>query len=156
MLTTSGTLRCSATCAMAAVGPESKAPISTCAPSSTSFSARERATSTFDSMSAFISSTSTPYISRSRAGEMSAPRWHDWPMKASAPDRGSSTPTFSFFGCARTIAGAASAPAPVTTAARLKSRRVNPVMLLSFVVFVFRGSVSAEIESRLPYHAGGA
>src|SRR5690606_23637414 len=132
MLTTSGTLRCSATCAMAAVGPESNAPTRTCAPSSISFSARDRATSTLDSMSAFISSMSTPDMSRSIPGAMSAPRWHDWPMKASAPERGSSTPTFSLFDWARTIAGKDSAAGPATAdvaARRLKSRRVTRDMV---------------------------
>src|SRR5690606_12067056 len=134
MLTTNGTLRCSATCAIAAAAPESNGPTSTCAPSLISFSARERATSTLVSVSAFISSMSTPYMSRISAGEMSAPSWHDWPMNACTPERGSSTPTFSFFGWARTNAGAASVPLPTTAdaaASRLKSRRVTLLMVSS-------------------------
>ena len=47
-----------------------------------SFSARERASSTLDSKSAFISSISTPYICWISAGAMSAPIWHDWPIFA--------------------------------------------------------------------------
>ena len=133
MLITKGTLRCSATCAIAPAAPESKGPTSTWAPSLISFSARERATSTLVSVSAFISSTSTPNISRSGPGAMSAPSWQDCPMKACVPERGSSTPTLSFFGWARTIAGAARAAEPATAdaaAARLKSRRVKRDMSL--------------------------
>ena len=52
---------------------------------------------------------------------MSTPRWQSWPMPAWAPERGSSTPTFSGPLCARTIAGAASTP--VTAAAPASSRR---------------------------------
>ena len=134
MLITNGILRCSATCAIADAAPESNGPTSTCAPSLISFSARERATSTLVSVSAFISSMSTPYMSRISAGEMSAPSWQDWPMNACTPERGSSTPTLSFFGCARTIAGAASVLPPTTAdaaAIRLKSRRVTCVMVSS-------------------------
>ena len=71
---------------------------------------------------------------RISAGEMSAPSWQDCPMNACTPERGSSTPTLSFFGCARTIAGAASVLPPTTAdaaAIRLKSRRVTCVMVSS-------------------------
>src|SRR5690606_10665267 len=60
------------------------------------------------------------------------PRWHDWPMKASAPERGSSTPTLSLFDCARTIARNDSAAVPSTAdaaASRLKSRLVTRDMV---------------------------
>ena len=54
MLMTKGMPFCSATCAIAVLWPESKAPTSSCAPSPISFSARERATSTLVSVSAFM------------------------------------------------------------------------------------------------------
>ena len=57
------------------------------------------------------------------AGAMSTPRWQSWPMPASKPERGSSTPTFSGPLCARTIAGAAMAAA-VTAAPASRRRRV--------------------------------
>ena len=57
MLITKGTPFCSQTWAIAAVAPDSKAPVRMCAPSRISFSAWVRATSGFDSVSAFMSST---------------------------------------------------------------------------------------------------
>ena len=100
MLITKGMPFCSATWAMAAAAPESNGPTSTFAPSWISRSARLRAVSTLVSVSAFISSMSTPSICLMIPGAMSAPNWQDWPMKAWVPDRGSSTPTLSLFACA--------------------------------------------------------
>lgn len=60
MLMMWGMPRCSATCATSAVCPESNAPTSTLAPSWIKRSARVRAVSPFDSVSAFINSMSTP------------------------------------------------------------------------------------------------
>jgi len=53
----SGTLRCSQTCAIAIVLPDSKAPITHCAPSLIAFSACVRDTSLEDSVSMWTTST---------------------------------------------------------------------------------------------------
>ncbi len=58
------------------------------------------------------------------AGAMSTPRWQSWPMPASKPERGNSTPTFSGPLCARPIAGAArtavvAAPTPTANCRRV-------------------------------------
>src|SRR5260221_14372156 len=100
MLTMNGMPRCSATCAIAALWPESKAPTSTLAPSWVRRSARVRAVSALLSVSAFRISMSTPSTCLSTAGAMSAPFWQDWPISACTPERGSSTPTLSFCACA--------------------------------------------------------
>ena len=57
MFTINGTCRCSATCAIASVAPDSKAPMSTFAPSLIAFSAWVRAVSALDSMSIWTTST---------------------------------------------------------------------------------------------------
>ena len=73
MLMTKGMPFCSATCAIAVLWPESKAPTSSCAPSAISFSARARATSTLVSVSAFmICRSGRPRSLRSRAGNLDA------------------------------------------------------------------------------------
>ena len=70
---TKGMPFCSATCAMAELCPESKAPIRSCAPSPISFSARERATSTLDSVSAFmICSDGSPRSFKIAVGDIDA------------------------------------------------------------------------------------
>ncbi len=81
MLMTKGTPCCSQTWAMARVPPDSKAPTSILAPSRISFSACVRATSAFDSVSAFISSTAYPLSLRTGTAR-SQPRWHCWPIMA--------------------------------------------------------------------------
>ena len=73
MLMTNGMPFCSATCAIAVLCPESKAPISSCAPSAISFSARERATSTLVSVSAFmICRSGRPSVLQDRPGKLDA------------------------------------------------------------------------------------
>ena len=42
-----------------------------------------------------------------RSGATSAPFWHDWPISACSPERGSSTPTFSFAASAFSRRGSA-------------------------------------------------
>src|SRR6185503_8234071 len=103
MLMMNGMPRCSATCAIAALWPESKAPTSTLAPSWIRRSARVRAVSALLSVSAFMISMSTPSTCLSTAGAISAPFWQDWPISACTPERGSSTPTLSLCACALTM-----------------------------------------------------
>src|SRR3972149_3229818 len=113
---------CSATCAIAVLWPESKAPTRSCAPSLISFSARARATSTLVSVSAFmIARSGRPRLFRI-AGASSTPRWQSWPMLAWAPERGSRTPTFRGPPCAPTIDGR---PRSVVAAPAVNARRVR-------------------------------
>src|ERR1700722_11187566 len=64
---------------------------------------------------------------------MSMPRWVSWPLPASNPERGNSTPTFSGPPCARTTAGAASttvvAAAPATKRRRSSDPRLRPIQI---------------------------
>ena len=113
ILMTSGMPFCSATCAIAVVWPESKAPIRSCAPSLISFSARARAVSTLDSVSAFMIARSGSPRAFRIGGASSTPRWQSRPIKACKPERGNKTPTFSEPPSARTIAGAESIAAAV-------------------------------------------
>ena len=95
MLMTNGMPFCSATWAIAVVWPESKAPTRSCAPSLISFSARARATSTLVSVSAFmIARSGRPRSLKIAVRDLDA-ALAVLPMLACAPERGSSTPTFS-------------------------------------------------------------
>src|SRR5262249_28092877 len=121
-----GNALCSATCAIAVVWPESKAPTRSCAPSLISFSARARATSTLVSVSAFMIASSGRPSSLKIGGASSTPRWQSWPMPACAPERGSRTPTFSGPPCARAkSSGALAASNPAAPAPAAKLRRVT-------------------------------
>ena len=128
MLTMCGTPCCSATWAIAAVCPESNAPTSTCAPSPMRRSARLRAVSTLDSVSAFMISMSTPSRCRIRSGARSAPFWHDCPINACNPERGSKTPILSFALAPSAFARAGQADsASVPTAAPNVRRVMDPI-----------------------------
>src|SRR5262245_25944889 len=124
---------CSATCAIAVLWPESKAPTSSWAPSLISFSARERATSTLVSVSAFMIASSGRPSSLKIAGATSAPRLQSCPMLACAPEVGSSRPTFSGALWARTMlkgavpASSAAAPAPAAKPRRLMPARADVI-----------------------------
>ena len=110
---TSGMPFCSATWAIAVVWPESKAPIRSCAPSLISFSARARAVSTLDSVSAFMTARSGRPRSLRIGGASSTPRWQSRPIRACKPERGNKTPTFNEPPWARTIAGSENIEAAV-------------------------------------------
>src|SRR5882672_7183283 len=117
---------CSATCAIAVEAPESKAPVSSWAPSAISFSARERATSTLVSVSAFMICSSGRPSSLRMPLVISTPRRQSWPMPACTPERGSSTPTLSGPFCARTMLnGAVPATIPAAPKPAVKLRRLS-------------------------------
>src|SRR5688572_4662115 len=155
MLITSGMPRCSATWAMAVVWPESKAPTRSCAPSEIRRSARERATSTFDSVSPFMTSSSGRPSSRSTPAATCTPRWQSCPMPACTPERGSSTPTRNFCAWARTMEkGEAAASAPAAASAWLNWRRFMTPPYLSSARYITTGraldsTVNASVVSTL-------
>src|SRR4029077_12923869 len=103
---------------------ESNAPTSNCAPSLISFSARARAVSTLDSVSASMIVSAGRLSDFSIAGATSTPRWQSWPMPASKPERGNSTPTLSGACSARRSEGAAKTAAAAAVPAK-RSRRLG-------------------------------
>jgi hypothetical protein len=94
MLMTNGMPFCSATCAIAVDWPESKAPTRSWAPSLISFSACARHLHVGLGVGVHDLQLGQPRSLRIGPA-MSTPRWQSWPMPACAPERGSSTPTFS-------------------------------------------------------------
>src|SRR6516165_8116710 len=158
MLMTKGMPFCSATCAIAEVWPESKAPTSSCAPSLISFSARARANSTLVSVSAFIIANSGRPSSLKIAGAISTPRWQSCPMPACAPERGSSTPTFNAPAWARAMRnGALPASRPPAAAPAAKLRREMPARARFGEMWVIAGppGVSGDWQ-QVPYFSYAA
>ncbi len=82
MLITSGTWRCSQTCAIASVQPESNAPTMQCAPSLITFSAWVRDTSGLELDVDVDQLDAIAEIGEHLAGAISAPRWQLCPACA--------------------------------------------------------------------------